>query len=347
MQDLKDRGAKIIIGDFYEVAARKVMCQAYKSEMMQKQGYVWLLPGWFNSRWYDIDMWKRRKQESKSLKDFLMIDRETTHENINMNYDTSIENLPNCTTKEMIQALNGHFSLVHKKFAPEDSIMETSKTIAEWKNQVEEHMEKINLAYQKQGRAPSDRLTLRKLNDNGGYVYDAVWLYAKALEELVKTDETYLQNLHSNRSVEAFVEIVKKIDFNGVSGRINFYGRSSRLSDIDIIQWSEDNNGTIISPTVIGLYKPNYTTYSEDANLSNPEIFNLTDDNIVWHTSDGKKPSDEDKDCWIFSGLAVLLDIDCQNSIAITFLNGFALLLLTSGVLFLTIKRRYENFIRS
>ena len=32
-----------------------------------------------------------------------------------------------------------------------------------------------------------------------GYVYDAVWLYALALERLVQEDETYLQNLHSNR----------------------------------------------------------------------------------------------------------------------------------------------------
>ena len=35
---------------------------------------------------------------------------------------------------------------------------------------------------------------------HSGYVYDAVWLYALALERLVQEDETYLQNLHSNRS---------------------------------------------------------------------------------------------------------------------------------------------------
>ena len=34
---------------------------------------------------------------------------------------------------------------------------------------------------------------------HSGYVYDAVWLYALALERLVQEDETYLQNLHSNR----------------------------------------------------------------------------------------------------------------------------------------------------
>ena len=34
---------------------------------------------------------------------------------------------------------------------------------------------------------------------NSGYVYDAVWLFAKALGKLVVEDETFLQNMHSNR----------------------------------------------------------------------------------------------------------------------------------------------------
>ena len=100
---------------------------------------------------------------------------------------------------------------------------------------------------------------INKLLNCSGYVYDAVWLYALALEKLVQTDETYLQNLHSNRSVEAFVDIIKNIDFHGVSGRINFHGRSSRLSDIDIIQWYKNDqpyhqanpgNNTIVCPNM-------------------------------------------------------------------------------------------------
>lgn len=90
-------------------------------------------------------------------------------------------------------------------------------------------------------------------------MYDAVWLYALALEKLVQEDETYLQNLHSNRSSDALVKIIKEIDFNGVSGRINFPGRSSRLSDIDIIQWCRE--GDTLSGDKVGVYKPDYTRY--------------------------------------------------------------------------------------
>ena len=41
--------------------------------------------------------------------------------------------------------------------------------------------------------------SLLQPSPNSGYVYDAVWLFAKALGKLVVEDETFLQNMHSNR----------------------------------------------------------------------------------------------------------------------------------------------------
>ena len=94
---------------------------------------------------------------------------------------------------------------------------------------------------------------------SSGYVYDAVWLYGLALDQLLRQDETYLQNLHSNRSVKSFVDIIKNIDFDGVSGKINFIGRSSRLSDIKIMQWYRKKGETKLTGHVIGSYIPNKT----------------------------------------------------------------------------------------
>ena len=334
---MKDRGAKIIIGDFYEPAARKVMCQAFKSKMTQKQGYVWLLPGWFTKTWYDVDKLKQQQENHENSPRIKTKNPYNQEDTFHMNDDIRVGDLPDCTTAELVQALNGHFSLVHKTFAPKNSVMETSKTVYKWKQQLKEKMNKVNREYRK---IVHNKTTAMNINHNSGYVYDAVWLYAKALEELVQRDETFLQNLHSRRSVEAFVDIIKNIDFNGVSGRINFFGRTSRLSDIDIIQWSKEANDTKIRPNVIGLYKPNYTTHSDSDDLRNPDTLTLEEENIKWHTEDGEKPLDDDKNCGIFSDLARYLDIDCQYSIAVTFLFGFALLMLTSGILFFTIKRR-------
>jgi hypothetical protein len=36
-------------------------------------------------------------------------------------------NLPDCTTKQMVAALNGHFSLVHANYAPDTAVMQTNK----------------------------------------------------------------------------------------------------------------------------------------------------------------------------------------------------------------------------
>ncbi|CAB4065673.1 unnamed protein product [Lepeophtheirus salmonis] len=41
LNDLRERGARVIIGEFFERAARLIICEAYKLGMTQKQGYVW------------------------------------------------------------------------------------------------------------------------------------------------------------------------------------------------------------------------------------------------------------------------------------------------------------------
>ena len=70
--------------------------------------------------------------------------------------------------------------------------------------------------------------------------YDAVWLYALALQQLVSDNDTksFIQNLHSEQTVRKFVEIISNTSFTGVSGRINFRDRPSRLSEVKILQLS-------------------------------------------------------------------------------------------------------------
>ena len=55
---------------------------------------------------------------------------------------------------------------------------------------------------------------------------------AVSLDELIRQNKSYIQDLHSKRTVEEFVNIIKKVDFQGVTGRINFYNRNSRLSQV-------------------------------------------------------------------------------------------------------------------
>ena len=55
----------MIIADFYEPAARHIMCQAYRLDMTQAQGYVWFIPGWYREGWYDLDLMKRKKHRNE------------------------------------------------------------------------------------------------------------------------------------------------------------------------------------------------------------------------------------------------------------------------------------------
>ena len=42
--------------------------------------------------------------------------------------------MPNCTTAEMIEALDGHLSLIHSTFANDDDIIETGESVQQWKD---------------------------------------------------------------------------------------------------------------------------------------------------------------------------------------------------------------------
>ena len=42
--------------------------------------------------------------------------------------------MPNCTTAQMIEALDGHLSLIHSTFANDEDVMETGDSVQEWKD---------------------------------------------------------------------------------------------------------------------------------------------------------------------------------------------------------------------
>lgn len=192
------------------------MCQAYKLGMTQSQGYVWFLPNWYQNDWYNLDLLRN-----------LTGDRDG--------------GLPNCTTAEMIdvnflglsplhppaltfvfpKVLQGHLSLAHANYANDEEIMQTGNSVIAWRQRLEENLRKSHFAH----LHPSKY---------SGYVYDGVWLYALALDRLIKQNQSYIQDIHSERSINKFVEIIRSTDFYGVSGRINFVHGNSRLSNIKV-----------------------------------------------------------------------------------------------------------------
>lgn len=74
--------------------------------MTAANGYVWFLPLWFTKNWYDTD-----KVNNAATEEFERVD---------------------CTTEQMLSAIDGHMSLAYKFYADKDKIMQKGKTVGQW-----------------------------------------------------------------------------------------------------------------------------------------------------------------------------------------------------------------------
>lgn len=224
----------------------------------------------------------------------------------------------NCTRDEIDEMLEGHLSLAHQSYAIDDEIMETNQTVGEWKNSY----------------------NLTNTSHYGGYAYDAVWVYALALDQLIKESPNHLATLHSRNTTDRFIKIISETNFNGVSGRIQFGEGGSRLSNIKIMQWFNNENH------LVGMFEPNVS----DANgtrVIQGGNFNFSASNIQWFTPNGEIPTDGTNVCSV-DGLARLLGYDCnQTLLIITALLCSLLVILISAASFIFWKHRYDKKLKA
>jgi len=98
VKSLKEKEARIIIGNFDERYARKVFCQAFHAGMYGAR-YAWLIPGWFNKNWWKI----RLKNESIA-----------------------------CTEDEMNKAVKGYIACDNLKISPDNTVTVSGQSRAEF-----------------------------------------------------------------------------------------------------------------------------------------------------------------------------------------------------------------------
>ncbi|GAB0087290.1 Guanylate cyclase [Sergentomyia squamirostris] len=189
-----------------------------------------------------------------------------------------------CSPRDLLEVYNGHFSLSYVPFGEDDqNITSINTTVKLWQKKF-------------QSECPSDTAY-----SYAGYTYDAVWVYAYALDKLIKENSTYLSDLHSEITTKRFMEIIWSTDFMGVSGRVKFLEGGSRYLPISIIQWI--NNAS----RVIGVADPN----AFDLN----QKFALNESEITWLSPHGR-PTDGVVYCGVHF-LAEFLGSDCETIIII------------------------------
>ncbi|XP_068222670.1 uncharacterized protein [Palaemon carinicauda] len=294
LQDLKQKKYFIIIGDFYEDVARSVICDAYHMKMTGKQKYLWFLPHWFSAHWYDTD--KLRDAQGSNM-------------------DSLKDPIVSCTTEEMRLALQGHMSLSYKYFAENSSIMQENKTVEEWRKEYSGIVR--NLTNQSNSATESNY---------AGFTYDAVWTYALALDALFKDDQSYAADLRARNATNAYINKIKSVAFDGVSGPINFTS-GSRVTDI--ILWQFKGN----SYEEVGIFHPGLTK-------NDTGTLTINEEKLFWPSNE--KPDDGSDKCDI-EGFRKLLNVECRTAIIIlcaVCFGGLATVLIACFVIF---KRRYEK----
>ncbi|ETN62085.1 venus kinase receptor [Anopheles darlingi] len=292
--DLKMKNAKIIIADVDDRMVKVVMCHAYHLEMTSENGYIWFLPMWLTNLWNQTVLPSNGGNSSSR----------------------------SCTLEEYRHAMNGHFSLSHAPFADDNSRLEVDgSTVSSWKK-------KYNRALQQQC------FNRCNASDYAGYAYDAVWVYALALDKLLRNDPSSFSDLHSPETTIKLIENIQKTDFQGVSGRIRFNEAGSRYTIINVVQFI---NGT---PNIVGHFTPNISESKYE--LINGEL-HLNESAIVWLTRDGRAPDDGAEGCSL-DGLAALFDISCDQAkvVLITVSCAVCIMVLSVGS-FCFWKDRYDR----
>ncbi|XP_011298958.1 uncharacterized protein [Fopius arisanus] len=241
-------------------------------------------------------------------------------------YDTdyhnkySDEKVP-CNTTEMVTAINGHLGISHAYVAPDDNVIQTGETVATWRDSYEQ-------ACRKNNETPSI---------HAAYAYDAMWTYAYAMDRLIRENQSYVVDLHSEKTVKRLTRIIEETDFNGVSGHIKFFGGASRVSVINIMQ--RINNKI----RMVGNFYPEVSPMSHEI-IGGQLILNKSE--IVWLSESTPDDGSEPPVRCILGDMPELLNVSCEAAIVIVNVIGVSLLVVLLIIGFIIVKRKYDAKVR-
>ncbi|KAK3086705.1 hypothetical protein FSP39_022204 [Pinctada imbricata] len=228
------------------------------------------------------------------------------------------EDMIPCTTPMMKYAIDGHFMLSKTLYESPKTLVIGNITIGQFKVR---YAKKVG----QQGGSGSPF---------AGFVYDAVWVYALALDKLLRTNPGAVEKLHSKESTKALMNYIEKTRFKGLSGDVSFRG-SDRPGAINILQFFL--NGT----RVVGRYDPKVPV--ADGGLE------IIQNKIKWLTRNGSPPTDgeiEEEEC-VIEEFRKAFNVSCVMAIVIANLLGFIIFIAIVIGILIFIKVRYDSKMRN
>ncbi|XP_029037145.2 gamma-aminobutyric acid type B receptor subunit 1 isoform X1 [Osmia bicornis bicornis] len=199
VRNLRRQDARIIVGLFYVVAARRVLCELYHQNLYGKS-YVWFFIGWYEDNWFEVNL---DKEGITCTKDQMRLAAEghlTTEALMwNQNNDTTISGM---TSEDFRQRLN--------KMLKEDGYDIDN-------NRYPEGYQEAPLAYDA--------------------VWSVALAFNKTMEKLTKQGKSLKNFTYENKEIaDEIYSAINSTQFLGVSGYVAFSSQGDRIALTQIEQ---------------------------------------------------------------------------------------------------------------
>ncbi|XP_011304400.1 gamma-aminobutyric acid type B receptor subunit 1 isoform X2 [Fopius arisanus] len=199
VRNLRRQDARIIIGLFYVVAARRVLCEVYHQNLYGKS-YVWFFIGWYEDNWFEINLDKEGITCSKEQMRMAAEGHLTTEALMwNQNNDTTISGM---TSEDFRQRLN--------QLLKEDGYDIDG-------NRYPEGYQEAPLAYDA--------------------VWSVALAFNKTMEKLAKSGKSLKNFTYTEKEIaDEIYSAINSTQFLGVSGYVAFSSQGDRIALTQIEQ---------------------------------------------------------------------------------------------------------------
>ncbi|XP_026484387.1 gamma-aminobutyric acid type B receptor subunit 1 isoform X1 [Vanessa tameamea] len=205
VRNLRRQDARVIVGLFYVVAARRVLCEVYKHKLYGKS-YVWFFIGWYEDNWFETNL------EREGLE---------------------------CTADQMREAAEGHLTteaLMWNQNANQTTI--SGMTSEDFRSRLNEALREAG--YNIDGERFPEGYQEAPLAYDA--VWAVALAFNKTMEKLEKNGLSLKNFTYTNKKIaDDIYEAINSTSFLGVSGLVAFSSQGDRIALTQIEQLTDNH----------------------------------------------------------------------------------------------------------
>nr|XP_034841362.1 gamma-aminobutyric acid type B receptor subunit 1 [Maniola hyperantus] len=205
VRNLRRQDARVIVGLFYVVAARRVLCEVYKHKLYGKS-YVWFFIGWYEDNWFETNL------EREGL---------------------------DCTAEQMREAAEGHLTteaLMWNQNANQTTI--SGMTSEDFRSRLNEALREAG--YNIDGERFPEGYQEAPLAYDA--VWSVALAFNKTMEKLEKNGLSLKNFTYTNKKIaDDIYEAINSTSFLGVSGLVAFSSQGDRIALTQIEQLTDNH----------------------------------------------------------------------------------------------------------